>query len=76
MNSVRAMVIGGTSSELLQEEVHALTKEERQKLLNDGGFSLEIPVEKGLAMKVALAIPWNKLRRYDLYKSIAHTCSY
>ncbi len=73
MSSVRSVVSGGTSSELLQDEVHALTKEERQALLADGGFGIEIPAEKGLAMKADLAIPWNKLRifrRYDLYKSI------
>jgi len=72
MSTVRAVVSGGSSSVLLQEEVHALNKEERQKLLTDGGFGIEIPAEKGLAMKADLAIPWNKLRiirRYDLYES-------
>jgi len=32
MSTVRAVVSGGSSSVLLQEEVHALNKEERQKL--------------------------------------------
>ena len=43
-----------SSSVLLQEEVHALNKEERRKLLTDGGFGIEIPAEKVLAMKADL----------------------
>ena len=54
MGSVRTVVSGWTPSELLQAEVHALTKEERQKLLTDAGFDVEISADH--------AIPWNKLR--------------
>ncbi len=67
-----------TTCELLQKEVHTLTKEERQTLLADGGFGVEIPAEKGLAMKADLAIPWNKLRiirRYGLYKTKTYMCA-
>ena len=47
---------------LVGEEVKALGREERQKLLRDAGITLEIPAEQGLAMKADLAIPWSKLR--------------
>ena len=57
MSTVRVVVSGGSLSVLLQEEVHALNKEERQKLLTDGSFGVEIPAERGLAMKADLAIP-------------------
>ncbi len=76
MSNVRAVVSGGTSSELLQKEVHTLPKEERHTLLADGGFGVEIPAEKGLAMKAGLAIPWNKLRiiRRSACIKLKHTC--
>lgn len=46
----------------MREEIRQLTKMERQKLLHDAGFTLDIPPEHGLAMKADLCIPWNKLR--------------
>ena len=45
MSTVRAVVSGGSLSVLLQEEVHALNKEERQKLLTDGSFGIEMVVD-------------------------------
>ena len=46
----------------LQAEVKGLPAEDRMKLLSSAGITLDIPPEKGLAMKADLAIPWNKLR--------------
>ena len=45
----------------LEDEVKALPKQERQKLLQDA-LPLEIPPEHALAMKTSLGISWTKLR--------------
>ena len=39
-----------------------MSRDERQKLLREGGFTLDVPADHGLAMKAELRIPWNKLR--------------
>lgn len=62
MDRVRELVSCGDSPSQLRAEIRHLTKAEREKLLYENGFTLEIPAEKGLAMKAELSIPWNKLR--------------
>ena len=62
MECVRDLVSSGSSPQQLAEEVRVLSSDERQKLLTDAGFSIEIAANKGLAMKADLGIPWNKLR--------------
>jgi hypothetical protein len=59
---VRERVSMGASSVQLQVEVQSLTKDERQQLLRDAGFSVDIPAEVGLALKADLGLPWRKLR--------------
>ena len=51
----------------LQAEVKGLPTDERKKLLRSAGITLDIPPEKGLALKGDLAIPWNKLRTIRRY---------
>ncbi len=58
----REVASGGQSSSQLQDEVKCLGKEERQKLLMDAGFTVDIPPEHGLAMKVDLGMTWFKVR--------------
>jgi hypothetical protein len=56
----------------LQAEVKGLPANERNQLLESAGITLDIPPEKGLALKANLAIPWNKLhtvRRSTAYSS-------
>ena len=62
MASVRELISSGSSPQQLAEEVRTLSSEERQRLLTDAGFSIDIATNKGLAMKADLALPWNKLR--------------
>jgi hypothetical protein len=62
LHQVRERVSMGASSVQLQVEVQSLTKDERQQLLRDAGFSVDIPAEVGLALKADLALPWRKLR--------------
>ncbi|KAL5491484.1 hypothetical protein EMCRGX_G016781 [Ephydatia muelleri] len=64
LQDIRRIVSGGEPSALLQSEVLSLSDEERKSLLKEAGISDEIkigPVEV-LAIKVGLAIPWNKIR--------------
>lgn len=51
----------------LEDEVRALPKERRQKLLQEVGLPLEIPAPHALAMKATLAISWTKLRTLRRY---------
>ena len=46
----------------LQAEVKGLPDSERKQLLVSAEITLDIPPEKGLALKTDLAIPSNKLR--------------
>ena len=62
LGSHRDLVSGGESTVQLRDEVRAMSKEDRRALLLDGGFSIDVPPEYGLAMKADLALPWTKLR--------------
>ena len=56
----------------LQAEWKGLQASEQNQLL-------DIQLEKGLALKASLAIPWNKLstiRRYRAYSSYINGCIY
>ena len=46
----------------LKAEMKALTSEDRQKLLAELEFKIELPALTGLAMKSNLCLPWNKMR--------------
>ena len=50
LQTARELVSGDSSSMQFQ----ALSKEDRQKLLKEAGFSVEIPPETGLALKADL----------------------
>lgn len=54
--------VRGALSVDLAEEVRALPKTMRQKLLSEASLPLEIPADHALAMKANLSISWNKLR--------------
>ena len=62
LGGVRDLISGGSSSLQLAEEVKVLSSVERRQLLLDVQITMDIPTEKGLAMKMDLALPWNKLR--------------
>ena len=47
---------------LLQDEIRALTKEEKQQLLHDAGITVDVQPIHELAMKSMLGIPWYRLR--------------
>ena len=51
----------------LQAKLKGLPGSEQNKLLVSAGITSDIPLEKGLALKINLAIPWNKLRTVRRY---------
>ena len=62
LQQARERVSKGESSTQLRAEMHSLTKQERQSLLREAGFTVDIPPDVGLALKADLALPWRKLR--------------
>lgn len=62
MDRVRELISCGDSASQMKEEIKHCSRPEREKLLHDAGFTLDIPPEQGLAMKADLGLPWNKLR--------------
>ncbi|KAL5483857.1 hypothetical protein EMCRGX_G020274 [Ephydatia muelleri] len=64
LQAIRRFVSGGQPSVLLQNEVLSLGDEQRRALLKEAGISDEIKIGPAevLAIKVGLAIPWNKIR--------------
>ena len=64
MGCVREYVSMGSSSEQLQSEVKALSRQEREKLLDSAMSSSPIAIPSGevLSMKADLSITWSKLR--------------
>ena len=46
----------------MQDEVKVITTEERELLLVEGGFKVEVSTKQSLGMKADLNIPWAKLR--------------
>lgn len=62
---VRGIVSKGSPTEQFQYEINALTKVEREDVLEramDDAPSIVIPADQVLAMKADLSITWNKLR--------------
>eukprot|EP00731_Ephydatia_muelleri_P032941 Em0024g485a len=64
LQAIRRVVSGGQPSVLLQNKVLSLGDEQRRALLKEAGISDEIKIGPAevLAIKVGLAIPWNKIR--------------
>ena len=67
MSIVQDVVSAGSSTSQLKEEVqslsHLLSHDEWKELFGEHKFGMvDIPPEKGLAIKADLNLPWNKLR--------------
>lgn len=63
IEQVRELVSKGSSMEQLKFEVKALTKQEREGLLESAITSpVTIPCDDVLAMKADLSVTWSKLR--------------
>lgn len=51
----------------MKDEVKALTPDDRQYLLEDMKFKIEIPTLTGLAMKADLCLSWKTVRSMRRY---------
>ena len=58
----RSITSGGDDTLQLQAELKGLPDIERQGLLADLQFKIEIPALTGLALKSDLCLPWSKMR--------------
>ena len=71
IQTLRTSISGGDPKSLLVAEMNQLPKSERQTLMKEAGFNLEVPQGEGLAMKASLGIPWSKLRHLRRYKALS-----
>ncbi len=62
LSTVREIASGGDSTSQIGAEIQALSRVERQSLLQQAQLPITVPVKDALAMKADLAMPWNKLR--------------
>lgn len=62
LTQLRTSISGGDTSMQLQSELHALSKEEREAVLQEAQLPIQIPPDHALAMKADLALPWAKMR--------------
>ena len=70
IGTIRDLVSKGASADQLQHEIKALTKEEREVLLDQAmvrAATINIPDEEILAFKSDLCFPWSKLRMLKRY---------
>ena len=59
---LRNSISGGDSLLQLRTELRALSKEEREEVLEGANLPVVIPTDHALAMKADLALPWAKMR--------------
>ena len=64
----RNLASGGAPLVQLHAEMKSLSTSERQKLLADLEFKIELPALTGLAIKADLCLPWSKMRSMKRYR--------
>lgn len=62
LGTVRHIVSGGDTSEQFAAELKALSKSEREDIIESAQLPVVIPTDHSLAMKADLGISWTKLR--------------
>ena len=62
LSELRSHISGGDTSLQMRSEIRALSKEEREALLQEAGLPIVIPPNHALAMKADLSLPWSKMR--------------
>ena len=64
MQMICSVLSAGEPTALIQREVLTLSYDERRALLDKAGIlsTIEIGAAEILAIKVGLALPWNKMR--------------
>ncbi len=67
LNQHRLTASGGATVVQLRDELKSLPVDQRQTLLTDLEFKIEIPAITSLALKSNLCLPWNKMRNMKRY---------
>ena len=62
LSTVRKIASCGDSTSQLGAEIKAMSRVERQSILQQAQLPITVPANDALAMKADLAMPWNKLR--------------
>ena len=70
------MASKGSNITQLKAEVRTMSREDKQALLEDIEFKIEIPAVAALAMKSDLCLPWNRMRRMRRYTANTITNSF
>jgi hypothetical protein len=65
LTHLRSSISGGDSSVQFRSEIKALSKEEREAVLQEAQLPLHIPPDHALAMKADLATSWAKMREVN-----------
>lgn len=73
LTELRDHISGGDASLQMRSEIRALSKEEREAVLQEAGLPIEIPPNHALAMKADLSLPWSKMRVISRYTTPFHT---
>ena len=68
LNQHRLAVSGSEGLAQLQSELRSITSDERQAVLKDLEFKIEIPALTSLALKYNLCLPWNKMRNLKRFE--------
>ncbi|KAK3736237.1 hypothetical protein QZH41_019804, partial [Actinostola sp. cb2023] len=62
MSELREEISNGNTKQLFTAELKQIGQSERQDMLKEAGFKIEVPDGDVIAMQASLGIPWNKLR--------------
>ena len=62
LGHLRKVISGGDVALQLQSEMKALSREEREEVLQSAHLPVVVPTNHALALKADLALPWAKLR--------------
>ena len=59
---LREDLTGGESQHQIADEIRMIPKEEREEIMRELNFTIDVSPEQCLGMKADLSLPWNKLR--------------
>ena len=67
MSKLREDLSGGESQQQMVDEIRMTSKEEREEIMKELNFIIDVSPEQCLAMKAELCLPWKKLRLMRSY---------
>ena len=67
MSKQREDLSGGESQHQMVDEIRMTSKEEREEIMKELNFIIDVSPEQCLGMKAELCLPWKKLRLMRRY---------